>query len=159
MADSANNVAPPSAGELVITRVFDAPRELVWRAWTQPEHLRQWSAPHGFTIPVATGDLRPGGAFRTCMVSPDGVEHWLGGVYREVIPMERLVFSHAWDGDDGRPGHETIVTVTFADVGERTEMVFRQIGFVSDVSREGHAGGWGETFERLYAYLTGGAFG
>lgn len=146
--------AAPDGRELVITRVFDAPRDLVFRAWTEGEHLSRWSAPHGFTIPFGEADVRPGGAWRSCMVSPDGAEHWLGGVYREVAPPELLSFTHAWEGEDGRPGHPTLVTVTFAEEGAgKTRMTFRQRGFASDASRDGHQGGWEEAFERLAGHL------
>ena len=139
--------------ELVITRVFDAPRSLVFKAWTEPEHLVHWSAPRGFTITHSEGDLRPGGAWRACMRSPDGKDLWLGGEYREIIEPERLVFTHAWDGTDGKPGHETLVTVTLADRAGKTEMTFRQAFFDSVEARDGHAGGWGESFDRLGEYL------
>ena len=81
-----------AAAELVITRVFDAPRELVFECWTEPEHLRHWQgAPRGFTVTSHETDIRPGGFFRICMRSPDGVEHWLEGDYREMVKPERLV--------------------------------------------------------------------
>lgn len=137
------------APELVITRVFDAPARLVFRAWTEPEHLVHWSAPRGFTITHCEGDLRPGGAWRSCMRSPAGEDLWLGGVYREIVEGERLVFTHAWDGKDGRPGHETVVTVAFTEAGGKTTMIFRQAGFESVEARDGHRGGWTECFDRL----------
>ena len=74
--------------ELVITRVFDAPRHLVFQAWTQKEHLDKWSAPKGYTLPFSEGDLRPGGRWRCCMRTADGTELWLGGVYREIVEDE-----------------------------------------------------------------------
>jgi uncharacterized protein YndB with AHSA1/START domain len=126
--------------ELIITRILDAPRELVFKAWTEPERLVHWSCPHGFTLTHCAGDLRPGGA-------------WLGGVYREIVAPERLVFTHAWDDADGKPGHETVATVTFADQGGKTKMTFRQAFFESVEQRDGHLGGWTECFERLAAHL------
>lgn len=138
---------------IVITRVFDAPRSLLFRMWTEGEHLAQWSAPRGFTIPVGQGDVRPGGAWRCCMRSPDGVEYWLAGVYREVVAPERLVFTHAFDDEDGKPGPETLVTVTFADEGGKTRLTLRQSGFRSIPSRDGHEAGWSECFDRLSDYL------
>lgn len=133
--------------ELVIKRVFNAPRDVVWTAWT--EKMDQWSAPKGFTIPVAEGDLRPGGAWRSCMVTPDGKELWLGGVYREIVPPERLVFTHAWDDPNGKPGPETVVTVVLTEAGAKTEMNFSQSGFTSADDRKNHGEGWGECFQRL----------
>jgi uncharacterized protein YndB with AHSA1/START domain len=139
--------------ELVLTRLLEAPRELVWKVWTQNEHLARWCAPQGFTITHSEGDLRPGGAWRTCMQSPESVDHWVGGVYREIVPVERLVFSHIWDGDDGQPGHETQVTVTFAEQGKQTLMTFHQKYFHSLASRDGHEEGWSESFDRLNDYV------
>ncbi len=139
--------------ELVITRNFDAPREIVWKAWTDPEQMKQWSAPHGFTIPVSEGELRPGGKWRACMVAPDGKELWLGGTYREIVAPERLVFTHSWDTEGGVPGHETTVTVTLVERSGKTEMTFRQTGFESADSRDGHSDGWSQCFDRLEALL------
>ncbi|HEU0053539.1 MAG TPA: SRPBCC domain-containing protein [Longimicrobium sp.] len=142
-------------GELVIVRVFDAPRALVWSAWTEGERIRHWSAPHGYEITHGEGEARPGVAWRSCMRSPEGHELWLGGVYREVVPGERLSFTHAWEGDDGRPGPETLVTVELADADDgKTRMTFRQTGFTSVVTREGHRGGWEQSFERLDDFLS-----
>ncbi|MGE0354929.1 MAG: SRPBCC domain-containing protein [Gemmatimonadales bacterium] len=142
-----------SGRELTIVRTFDAPPELVYRAWTEPEHLSRWSAPHGFTITHCEGDARPGGTWRCCMRAPEGADLWVGGVYREVVRNERLVFSHAWEGDDGRPGHETLVTVTLKPSGTGTEMTFQQGVFDSRESRDGHQGGWTQCFERLVERL------
>ena len=139
--------------ELVITRVFDAPRDLVWKAWTEPERLKQWSAPNGFTIPVAEGELRPGGEWKSCMRKPDGTDLWLGGVYQEIDAPKRLVFTHAWLDQTGKPGPETLVTVTLTERAGKTEMSFRQSGFDSLESRDGHAGGWNECFDRLEELL------
>jgi uncharacterized protein YndB with AHSA1/START domain len=139
--------------ELVITRTFDAPRTLVFEAWTKPEHLAHWSGPHGFTTTQDKMDLRPGGAYRACLHAPDGRDHWVRGVYREIVEPERLVFTHAWENEDGQPGPETVVTVTFEDRGGRTEMRFHQATFETSASRDGHQGGWSESFERLTEHL------
>ena len=139
--------------DLVINRVFDAPRDLVWRAWTDPEQMKQWSAPRGFTIPVSEGDLRPGGSWRATMRDPSGVELHLGGTYREIVEPEKLVFTHAWY-EKGKPGPETLVTVTLTARGNKTEMSFRQSGFGSEDSREGHEGGWTECFDKLDELLS-----
>ena len=135
--------------ELVIVRTHDAPRELVWRAWTEREHLIRWSAPQGFSITHCEGDLREGGAWRTCMVSPDGKEHWVGGRYLEIVPPERLVFTHLWDDNDGFPNPESRVTVTLEEEGQKTRLHFRQEGLPSPASRDGHEIGWNESFDRL----------
>jgi uncharacterized protein YndB with AHSA1/START domain len=139
--------------ELVINRVFDAPRDLVWKAWTDPEMMKEWSAPRGFTLPISEGDLRPGGEWRAQMRKGDGTTLDLGGVYREIAAPHRLVFTHAWMDENGNPGPETLVTVTFADRGGKTEMNFRQSGFDSVESREGHSGGWNECFDQLAELL------
>jgi uncharacterized protein YndB with AHSA1/START domain len=131
--------------ELVITRTFDAPRSLVWKAWTDPEHAKAWG-PKGFTTPVREMEFKPGGAWRAVMISPDGKEYRQHGVVREVVPEQRLSFTFMWDEN---PDEQTIVTVTFADKGGKTEMIFRQTGFASDESRDGHRGGWNEAFDQL----------
>ncbi|MGH7193324.1 MAG: SRPBCC family protein [Candidatus Saccharimonadales bacterium] len=154
MTAQANNAAARTSDRtLVISRVFDAPRELVFKAWTEQEHIRHWLAPHGFTITHCEGDCRPGGRFRSCMRSPEGTDHWVGGCYREVVKNERLVFSHAWDGADGKPGHETQVIVTFADQAGKTLLTLHQALFDSVESRDGHRGGWTQSLERLTEYL------
>jgi uncharacterized protein YndB with AHSA1/START domain len=138
---------------LRIERRLAAPRALVFAAWTEPRHLRRWSAPHGFEIPVSEGELREGGRWRATMRAPDGTEHRLVGTYREIVPPERLVFTHAWLEADGRPGPETLVTVILEEADGGTLMRFTQTGFASPASRDGHAGGWTEAFERLDAHL------
>ena len=141
--------------EISLTRLFNAPRQLVFDAWTKPEHLKNWCAPHGYSIPEATGELKVGGSWHSCMIAPDGTKNPLGGVYREIIPNELLVFTHCWEDDEGKPEHETIVTVKFADEDGKTRMTFGQSNFKSPQSRDGHLGGWSETFERFSNYLTG----
>lgn len=153
MAAKTRAAAEPTERVLVLQRVFDAPRELVFQAWTEPHHLTQWSCPNGFTLTHCEGELRPGGAWRSCMRSPDGKDLWLGGVYREIQAPDRLVFTHAWLDDHGKPGHETVVTVTFAERGGKTEMTFRQAEFESVESRDGHRGGWTECFDKLATYV------
>jgi uncharacterized protein YndB with AHSA1/START domain len=138
-----------------MTHVFRAPRALVFAAWTERHHLERWQgAPEGMTVTTEESDIRPGGRFRLCMRSPEGEEHWLQGVYREVVPPERLVFTHAWLDADKQPRTETLVTVTFAELGEGTELTLRQTGLTSPASRDGHREGWASTFRRLAAYLT-----
>ena len=147
-----NNLAQADDRTLVIERVFDAPVDLVWTCWTEQQHLEKWSAPRGFTIPHAEGDLRPGGKWRCCMRAPNGNELWLGGVYREIVPNELIVMTHAWE-EDGVPGHETIVTVRFAAVRGKTRVTLTQTGFDSAGARDGHAGGWNECFDILAEHL------
>jgi uncharacterized protein YndB with AHSA1/START domain len=151
--DKRNDVAADAERELLITHLFKAPRALVFKAWITPEHLAHWSGPHGFTTPHHSMDLRPGGAYRACLRAPDGSEHWVQGVYREIVEPERLVFTHAWEDAAGKPGHQSLVTVTFADRAGQTMMTFHQAEFDSVESRDGHRGGWSGSFERLDAYL------
>lgn len=155
MATRRNSPATKAAEpELVITRVFDAPRGLVFDAWTKPEHLERWQgAPRGFTVTAHKVEMRPGGAYRICMRSPEGVDHWLQGVYREIVRPERLVFTHAWLDAEGKPGKETLVTITFTERGGKTELTLHQTGFKSVESRDGHKEGWTSTFDRLAEYL------
>ena len=141
---------------LTLTRLYDAPREMVFRAWTEPEQLRRWCAPTGFTIPESEGDARPGGAWRAMMRAPDGQEYRLVGRYTEVSPPERLAFTHAWLEADGTPGLETRVTVTLRERDGRTELTLEQTGFASAAARDGHEGGWSETLDRLAAHLAEG---
>lgn len=139
--------------ELVIMRVFNAPREVVWRAWTDPKHAVRWWGPKEYPATDLEMDLRPGGIWRGRLRSPtDGSELSHKGVFREVTPPERLVFTFSWD-EDGERGLETLVTITFADQGDKTLMEFRQIPFQSVEERDGHRYGWGSAFERLDAAL------
>lgn len=158
MAGSGSGAAAePAERVLEIVRVFDAPREAVWEAWTDPARAARWAGPHGFTATRVEGELRPGGAWRTCLRRDgDGAELWQGGVYRDVAGPERLVFTFAWDGVDGLPGPETLVSITFAEHaggGDRTRMAFRQAVFDTEANRDGHRDGWNEAFERLASHL------
>lgn len=150
MAERNNTTETVDALELAIDRVFDAPRDLVWKAWTDPEMMKVWSAPRGFTIPRSEGELRVNGAWHATMVKPDGEELNLGGKYLEIAEPERLVFTHVWMDENGNPtSPESIVTVTLTARGKKTEMNFRQTGFGSSESRDGHSEGWTECFDKL----------
>ena len=139
---------------LVITRVFDAPRDVVYKAWTDPESAAAWWGPKGFTLTHREIDVRPGGRWRVCMRSPDGVDYWAQGVYREFKAPERFVYTWAWEKPEGKPGRETLVTVEFAAQGDKTKMTFRQAEFETAEDRDSHRGGWSESFDRLAEYLT-----
>src|SRR5512145_956811 len=91
----------PMGGELVITRVFDAPRELVWKAWTDPERFKLWWGPESFTAPACEIDLRVGGKYLACMRSPEGQDYWSTGVYRDIVPMKRIVYTDSFADDKG----------------------------------------------------------
>lgn len=140
--------------ELLITRLFDAPRELVYACWTDPEHLARWGgAPEGLTVVVEEQDIRVGGSYRICMRSPEGDEYRLQGVYRELVAPEKIVFTHAWVLQDGTSAPETLVTILLEKSKNGTELIFRQTGLPSRDARAGHEEGWRSTFDRLGAFL------
>ena len=153
MAATTSAAARSPALELVISRVFEAPRSLVFKAWTQPEHLARWWGPKGFTLVAWEMDVRPGGAWFRRMRSPEGAEYIKRGVYREIVAPERLVFTYVNEEADGSLGPETVVTVTFEDFGERTRLTLHHSGFDSIPSRDGHEGGWTSALERFGEYL------
>jgi uncharacterized protein YndB with AHSA1/START domain len=139
--------------ELEITRLIDAPRPVVFRAWSKPEHLARWWGPQGFTTIACQMDIRAGGAYRFGMRSPDGVEHWKRGVYREIVEPERIVFTFAWEDASGRAGHELLTTVTFVEEGAKTRLTLRQVGFSAFGQRDEHIIGWSSCLERFADYL------
>jgi uncharacterized protein YndB with AHSA1/START domain len=153
MAAKSNDTAKPATAELAITRVLDAPRALVFEAWTEPERIVQWFGPGGFTVASCEMNVRPGGAFRIRMRSPQGTDHSVQGVYRDVVAPERLVFSWAWENAEGKLGHETLVTLTFAEQGERTKLTLHHALFESDTARDQHQSGWTSSLECLAEYL------
>lgn len=138
---------------LNMRRIFNAPRERVWHAWTQPEALLSWLGPSEWPAVHVEQDLRPGGAWRACLRSvADDRVLWQGGVYHEVVPPERLVFSFKWESDDHEDGApvDTLVTIVLTELsGGRTEMDFTHQGLKSDQSLAGHRHGWTSTFDRL----------
>jgi uncharacterized protein YndB with AHSA1/START domain len=141
---------------LRLTRRFAAPRDLVFRAFAEPEQLVKWWGPKGFTTPHCQMDVHEGGAYRTTMRSPEGSEHILSGVYREVSPPARLVFTWAWETDGAR-GHETVVTIELDEVAGGTELRLTQRLFESDTARDRHAEGWTGCFYCLAEALAEGA--
>jgi uncharacterized protein YndB with AHSA1/START domain len=150
---TSSTAAAPSDRELVLTRRFDAPRRLVFRAWTDPELAVHWWGPKGFASVSCEMDVRPGGTWRRLMRSPDGSLHCARGVYREIVAPERLVFTYAWEDADGRLGQETLIMVTFAERGGRTELTLRQAAFETATARDAHFGGWSSCLERFAEYL------
>jgi len=150
----ANSAAEESEErELTITRVFDAPRDLVFKAWAEPERQAQWLGPKGFTTISVQMDGHVGGSYRLGMRAPDGSAHWLCGVHREIVEPQRLVFTSYWEDADGKPGHETLITLTFADEGGKTRLTLHQVGFESVTSRDMHHGGWSSNLDKLAEYL------
>lgn len=152
---TAENIAATEVAErvLVIERVFDAPRRLVFKAWTDPEHMVHWFGPRGFKSTVIKSDLRPGGAYRIHMLGPDG-DHWTQGIYREIVEPEKLVMAGSWADAQGNPTRpETILTLTFEELGGKTKLRLHQVGFESVTARDAHNGGWTSSFDCLAEYL------
>ncbi|MBV9634301.1 MAG: SRPBCC domain-containing protein [Methylobacteriaceae bacterium] len=151
---SADPTVEPAQRVLAFTRVFDAPRALVYDAFVNPEHALKWMGPRSHPVVHIEGDVRSGGQWRACLRAADGSgELWQGGVYREVVPGERLVFTFAWDEEGGRSGPEMLITITFADQGKKTLMTFRQAVFDTEANRDGHRTGWNSAFDRLADFL------
>ena len=144
---------PGNSHILTLTRIFHAPRELVFRAWTDPKHLARWWGPEGFTLPFCEMDFRPGGTYRVCMRSPEGADYWVGGVYLEIIEPERLVFSWSHEEEGGTRGHETRVTVTLEGFEGKTKLTLTQAIFDSEAARTEHNEGWTDSLDRLDAFL------
>ena len=143
--------------ELVLTRVFDAPRELVFKVWTDPKHVAQWWGPKGFTNPVCELDLRPGGAILIHMRGPDGTVYPMTGVYQEVVRPERLVFTSGALDADGNPLFEVLTTVTFTEESSKTKQILkaRVIKRTAQAAPylAGMEAGWTQSLERLAAYV------
>jgi len=139
--------------EFITTRVFDAPRELVFRAWTDPERLQRWWGPKGFTNPRCEVDVRPGGAIRIDMRAPDGMVYPMTGTFLEIVPAERLVFISSALDRNGEPLFEVRNTVTFAEEDGKTRLTVHAV--VSKIRPEaaphlaGMAEGWSLTLDRL----------
>lgn len=146
---------------IMITRVFDAPRDRVWEAWTEPERMKRWWGPKDFSCPVSRIDLQVGGKHLACMRGPDGKDYWSTGVYREIVPNERLVYIDNFADEKGdvvpasyygMPGNlpiEMLVTVTFEDLKGKTRMVLRHEGLPSGkMSRDARIG-WMQSFDKL----------
>jgi uncharacterized protein YndB with AHSA1/START domain len=158
--------------DLNFTRIVGAPRDLVFKVWTEAEHFAQWFGPHEVAIPFCQIDPRPGGALHFCHRVADGTEIWVKGTYREVVAPERLVFVLWFVDADGRPAAHPMIpdwpvdtviltTVTFADLDGKTRLTVRQVlepaatAGKDAVKRERKAAraGWAETLDRLDAYV------
>lgn len=151
--------------ELVLTRTIDAPRDLVWKAWTNPKHFAQWWGPHGMTTPVVEMHLKSGGVFHTVMRDPSGKEYPNTFVFLEVKKPERIVFTDAF-GDAWKPSGKAFMTaiITLENKGAKTKYTARALHW-SAADREQHEKmgfhqGWGESldrFEGVVAKLKGAA--
>jgi uncharacterized protein YndB with AHSA1/START domain len=160
-----NLIGEQGKQDVLITRVLNAPRELVWKAWTDPQHFMQWWGPKDYTCPFCEIDLRVGGKYLNCMRSPEGKEYWSTGVYREIIPMERLVFTDCFADEQGNvvpASHyglssdfplEMLVVLTLEDLGGKTRMVLEHIGVPTGPDSDGTQQGWSESFDKLVESL------
>ncbi len=149
-------------GQVVVSRTFQAPLELLWKAWTEPKHFMGWYGPKDFTVPTCEIDLRVGGRHLWSMRSPDGMQMYFTGTYKEIVPMKRLVFTDSFSDAEGNlmpnamvgigEGKPEImdVTVTFAHAGGKTTVT------VSHVGAEHAAMGWEQAFDKLAAILAKG---
>jgi uncharacterized protein YndB with AHSA1/START domain len=163
--------AVPSERVLTIERTFEAPRELVFEAFTDPQHLIKWWGPEGCTIIACETDVKPGGAWSIAMRTPRILaqfaqrypvkvasdSEWIiekqRGMYLEVTKPERLSFTYAFEDDAGQPRHQMVVTLTFADEDGRTRLTLHQATFESGAARNDHERGWAEAFDHLVEYL------
>ncbi len=147
--------------DLVITRVLDAPRERVWKAWTDPEQVKRWWGPRPFTSPSCRIDLRVGGTYLFCMRAPDGKDYWSTGTYREIVAPERLVYTDSFADEKGNvvpASHygfpadfprEFVVTVTLEAVGGRTRMTLRHAGMPPGEHGRMAEAGWSTSLDKL----------
>ena len=142
-----------AADDLVLQRTFDAPRERIWQAWTQAEHLQRWWGPKDFTNPVCQVDVRPGGAILIHMRAPNGVVYPMGGVFHEVEPPSRLVFSSYALDPAGNHMFEVLNTVTFEEHSGKTRLTLRaKVTMQTDVAPQylkGMEQGWSMSLDRL----------
>lgn len=152
MTDGVTTRTSETTGEapaLTITRSFIGPATLVFKAWTQAEHLVRWLGPRSHPAREVEVDFRVGGRWRACLRTPEGGDMWMGGEYREIDPPNRLAMTFAWD----TTGFQTLITIDLAEQGERTVMTFHQTPFVSTESRDSHNEGWSSSFDRLADYV------
>ena len=161
MAARHGNAAKLPIGEdLLITRVFDAPRDAVWKAWTDPKRFMRWWGPKGYTAPACKMDLRVGGKYLFCMRSPEGQDYWSTGVYRDIVPMERIVLTDSFSDEKGNvvpASHygmqgewplEVLVTVTFDNDRGKTIMTLQHAGIPSGTVSDCEEG-WSGSFDKL----------
>jgi uncharacterized protein YndB with AHSA1/START domain len=144
--------------QVVITRTFDAPRALVFEAWSKAEHLKHWFGPTGFTLPTCAVDFRLGGAITVCMRSPDGEEFWSKGSFREIVVPERIVLETALLDDHDQPRFEDRTVVTFEERGGKTLVtVVASVTKLYDPTAagaiDGMKEGWTQTLDHLETYL------
>ncbi len=151
---------------LVVTRIFDAPRELVWKAWTDPKYVMQWWGPKGCIAPVCKMDFRVGGKFLCCMRTPDGQEFWNGGEYFEIVVHEKIVYSMYFadaEGNKVEPAHYGLEheaidgardVVTFEDFGNgQTKLTFIGNEPMESAKHSGQFEGWNQILDKVAAVV------
>ena len=159
-----NSVEQIAEKSLVITRDFYAPPAFVFRCWTEPDHVKQWFSPKGFTTPYCSIDLRVGGVYRLCMRSPEGKNSWSKGVFREIIEPYRLVYTDAFSDEEGNivpPRQygmdnwpdETVITVNFTEQAGWTKLTLRHSPIEPCKERDMCQQGWNECLDKLADYL------
>lgn len=142
-----------SDNELLIKRVFDAPASLVFSMWSDPHHFQRWMGPEGFDCPSVEMDFRVGGAYRARIRSGESDGNWFGGVYKEIEPYSRLVFTFVWDSGGPSDGVEHLITILFRESGGKTEQIFHQTGILNAERRDSQEWGWTSAFNKQAAYI------
>jgi uncharacterized protein YndB with AHSA1/START domain len=140
---------------LEVRRTIRAPQQRVFDAWTKADELKRWHAPGPLTVSLAEIDLRVGGSYRIHMRAPDGKEHRVTGVYREVDPPRRVVYTWTWE--DTSDVQNSVVTLEFIARGDSTEVILRHEGFDSTKQRDSHESGWTSILDKLASHFDGGA--
>ena len=139
--------------ELVITRIFDAPQELVWSALTDRAMAAQWLGPEGLTTEIEEWGTKPGEAYRFTMRTSDGTEYPAHGIVKEVDKPRKFSYTWVMHAKAGVPSLETLVTVELKSVGNKTEMTFTHSGFPTVQAKDSHEGGWSSAFTKLEKLL------
>jgi uncharacterized protein YndB with AHSA1/START domain len=144
-----------AARAFTLTRTLNAPRKLVFRAFIEPDQMRHWWVPRGFTMLSCKLDLREGGPWRMTIRSDDtGMVQTEVGIYREIREPRRLAFTHAWVRADGTLTATTLVTILFSERNDKTEVRFRQEHFATAAACLSHEQGWGVSLDQLVGYMT-----
>jgi uncharacterized protein YndB with AHSA1/START domain len=151
-------VTTPSDREIVLTRAFDAPRDLVFEAWTRPEHVRHWWGLRSSTMLLCEAEVRPGGSWRYVTTAEDGAEVPFTGVYKEITPPERLVYTEMYDVEPFNSGEPAVNTVTFTEKEGRTLVTVTTVYPTKEVRDfvlgTGMEAGAAESYDRLAEHLT-----
>jgi len=159
--NEASRTAAEHSRTITITRVFDAPLELVWKVWTEPEHIMKWWGPKDYSAPFSTIDLRVGGSYLSCMRSAEGRDIWSTGIFREIVPMKRIVVTDSFADAEGNvvPATyygfgadfplELLMTVTFEELEGKTKLTLQHAGFPPGEHGDQASAGWSESLDKL----------